>query len=391
MEKRVYFKNLNGLRFFAAFAVILHHLEQYKFWAKLPSNWGNVTVDAFGHKAVSFFFVLSGFLITYLLLEESKKTGTISIKDFYVRRILRIWPVYYLVIILCLFVIPFVFDLSYIGINTFDGKFTVKVILLFLILPNLLRVYSPSIAGGNQLWSIGVEEQFYIIWPLLVKSFIKRLPTFLFVFIAIKFLVTIALLAAAIYTRNLILSSGLQLWILFKVEQMAIGALGAWVLFTNKQKILAFFYHKLTWYASLLGMVLLLFVHTTYWLFSYLEAAIFFLVILNVSTNPAVKVSLEKPILNKLGNISYGIYMYHTICITICFYTLTYFEVDKTNFILFNILYYIGSIVLTIAVANFSYKYFEKFFLNLKERFMIVKSGTESISDPPLEKVVTKG
>jgi peptidoglycan/LPS O-acetylase OafA/YrhL len=390
MEKRVYFKNLNGLRFFAAFAVILHHLEQYKFWAKLPSHWGNVTVDAFGHKAVSFFFVLSGFLITYLLLEESKKTGTISIKDFYVRRILRIWPVYYLVIIICLFVIPFVFDLSYIGIRTFDEKFTVKVFLLFLILPNILRVYSPSIAGGNQLWSIGVEEQFYIIWPLLVKSFIKRLPTFLFIFIAIKFLVTVVLLSTAIYTQNLIVSAGLQLWILFKVEQMAIGALGAWVLFTNRQKILYFFYHKLTWYASLLGMVLLLFFHTTYWLYSYLEAVVFFLVILNVSTNPAVKVSLEKPILNKLGNISYGIYMYHTICITICLYTLTYFEIDKTNFILFNILYYIGSSLLTIAVANVSYKYFEKFFLNLKERFMIVKSGTANVSDSPLEKVITK-
>jgi peptidoglycan/LPS O-acetylase OafA/YrhL len=390
MEKRVYFKNLNGLRFFAAFAVILHHLEQYKFWAKIPSNWGNVTVDAFGHKAVSFFFVLSGFLITYLLLEESKKTGTISIKDFYVRRILRIWPVYYLVIILCLFVIPFVFDLSYIGINTFDEKFKVKVVLLFLILPNLLRVYSPSIAGGNQLWSIGVEEQFYIIWPLLVKSFLKRLPRFLIIFISIKFLVTAILLAAAIYTQNLVISAGLQLWILFKVEQMAIGALGAWVLFTNRQKILAFFYHKLTWYASLLGMILLLFFHTTYWLFSYFEAAIFFLVILNVSTNPAVKVSLEKPILNKLGNISYGIYMYHTICITICLYTLTYFEIEKTNLILFNILFYLGSSLLTIAVANVSYKYFEKVFLTLKEKFMIVKSGTENLSNPPLEKVVTK-
>lgn len=390
MEKRVYFKNLGGLRFFAAFAVILHHLEQYKFWAKMPSNWGNVTVDALGHKAVSFFFVLSGFLITYLLLEESKKTGTISIKDFYVRRILRIWPVYYLVIILCLFVIPFVFDLSYIGINTFDEKFTVKAILLFLILPNLLRVYSPNMAGGNQLWSIGVEEQFYIIWPLLVKSFIKRLPVFLFVFIAIKLLVTVALLSAATYTGNLVLGAAFQLWMLFKVEQMAIGALGAWVLFTNQQKILAFFYHKLTWYASLLGMILLLFVHTRHWLISFLEAAIFFLVILNVSTNPAVKISLEKPILNRLGNISYGIYMYHTICITICLYTLTYFGIDKTNFIVFNSLYYIGSIVLTITVANFSYEYFEKYFLNLKERFMIVKSGKERMSDPPLEKAITR-
>ncbi|HYF69227.1 MAG TPA: acyltransferase family protein, partial [Ohtaekwangia sp.] len=94
MEKRIYFKNLSALRFFAATAVILHHIEQYKFWAKIPNTWGDVTTDALGHKAVSFFFVLSGFLISYLLMEEQKKAGHISIKDFYIRRLLRIWPVY---------------------------------------------------------------------------------------------------------------------------------------------------------------------------------------------------------------------------------------------------------------------------------------------------------
>jgi peptidoglycan/LPS O-acetylase OafA/YrhL len=385
MEKRVYFQNLNGLRFFAAFAVILHHLEQYKYWAKLPSIWGNVTVDALGHKAVSFFFVLSGFLITYLLLEEDRKTHTISVKDFYVRRILRIWPVYYLVVIICLFIIPLVFDLSYLGIDHFNGKFPGKVVLMFLILPNLLRAYSPTIAGGNQLWSIGVEEQFYIMWPLLVKRFIRKVPQFLIGFIAIKFLVTVGLeVLIATKGAGLVLAAVYRIWILFKVEQMAIGALGAWALFTQQKKLLAFFYHPLTWYASLAGMATLLLFRIDSWLISYVEAAVFFLVILNVSTNTRIKVSLEKPILNKLGNISYGIYMYHAICITVCLYTLTFFGIEKSNFILFNILFYVGSIVLTLTVANFSYEYFEKFFLNLKERFMIVKSGKENFSEPHL-------
>ena len=117
MENRIYFRNLGALRFIAAVSVIFHHVEQYKFWAKIPNVWGNTTVDALGSKAVSFFFVLSGFLITYLLMEEQKKTGAISVKNFYIRRILRIWPVYYIVVIVCLFVLPFVFDFSYLDIT----------------------------------------------------------------------------------------------------------------------------------------------------------------------------------------------------------------------------------------------------------------------------------
>src|SRR5690606_41666502 len=106
MAERVYFKNLSALRFLAATAVVFHHVEQYKFWADIPNIWGNTTVDALGSKAVSFFFVLSGFLITYLLMAEKTKTGHISIKEFYVRRIPRMCPVHYLVGIACLFLVP---------------------------------------------------------------------------------------------------------------------------------------------------------------------------------------------------------------------------------------------------------------------------------------------
>lgn len=381
MEKRVYFKNLSGLRFIAAAAVIFHHVEQYKYWAKLPNAWGNATVDALGAKAVSFFFVLSGFLITYLLMEENRRTSTIRIKDFYVRRVLRIWPVYYLVIVLCLFVVPRVFDLSYLGTMLYDEEFLGKAILLFLVLPNVLRVYSPTLVGGNQLWSIGVEEQFYLIWPLLVRWFMPRLLPFLVIFIVIKLGITAGLLAAVETNDGLLLAAITRFWILLKVEQMAIGAIGAWILFHNRKKLLNMLYHRITLLISAAAVILLFTIPLHHWLINYVEAVVFLLIIINLSTNPEIKFSLENKALTKLGNISYGIYMYHTLCIVTCLYILTYFSVDQ-HYVLFNLLLYTGSVVLTITVAFFSYEYFEKFFLNLKERFMVVKSGKAQTRRP---------
>jgi peptidoglycan/LPS O-acetylase OafA/YrhL len=160
MEKRIYFKNLNALRFIAATLVIFHHVEQYKLWAKLPNIFGHPTIDALGHKAVSFFFVLSGFLITYLLMVENTQTGKIDVRNFYIRRILRIWPLYYFIVLLCLFVLPNIFDLSVLGSQIYTKHFPIVTSLLLLVLPNVVRLFQPGIVGGNQLWSIGVEEQF---------------------------------------------------------------------------------------------------------------------------------------------------------------------------------------------------------------------------------------
>ena len=92
------FPGLNSLRFMAAFLVLMHHSETIKSkhgivnfdWLGLFKNGGN---------AVTFFFVLSGFLITYLLLKERHKTATTSIKNFYLKRVLRIWPLYFLLVL----------------------------------------------------------------------------------------------------------------------------------------------------------------------------------------------------------------------------------------------------------------------------------------------------
>jgi peptidoglycan/LPS O-acetylase OafA/YrhL len=376
--ERVYFKNLNALRFFAALAVIFHHVEQYKFWARVPSAWGNTVIDALGQKAVSFFFVLSGFLITYLLLEENRQRDDISVRNFYVRRILRIWPVYYLVVFVCLVVLPNVIDLSFLGIDTYDSKFTLKAFFLLTVLPNILRVYSPSVAGGNQLWSIGVEEQFYIVWPLLIRFFIRRMISFLIAFVALKFVVTIVLHMIAEANGTVASLALYRFWVFLKVEQMAIGGIGAWILFARKEKVLRMVYSKPIWYVSIVAVIGLMTIPFQHLILSYVEAFIFLSVIMNLSTNPSIGISLEHPLLNRLGNISYGIYMYHAICITICIYVLTLVGLHKENFILFNVLLYSSSLVATLLTAFFSYEYFEKFFLSMKEKFMIVKSNKES-------------
>jgi peptidoglycan/LPS O-acetylase OafA/YrhL len=374
-DKRVYFRNLNGLRFFAAVAVIFHHVEQYKLWAKLPNLWGNTFIDSLGHKAVSFFFVLSGFLITYLLLEEDKKTKDIDIRNFYVRRILRIWPLYYLIVLTCIIFLPYFFQTLEMGGDHFARNFWLVSILLLLVLPNVVRTFVPNVVGGNQLWSIGVEEQFYLVWPFFVKKFIRVFFQFLVALIAFKIAVTIALELVTANVEHFALPKILRFWVLLQIEQMAIGAIGAWLLFTNKERILAAIYNTYIFYFSNAAIAALFVLPIHHWWINYAEAVVFAIVIMNLSTNPKIKFSLETPVLNTLGNISYGIYMYHTLCITICMFTLQHFGLHQGNYVWFNILLYATSILSTIIVSYWSYEWFEKRFLALKEKFVVVKSG----------------
>src|SRR5262245_16271974 len=106
LTDRIYFRNLNGLRFIAALLVIIHHIEQLKYIFGMPNNFSSSFVQIIGELGVILFFVLSGFLITYLLLEEEKRTDTIAVRNFYLRRILRIWPLYFLIVIIALAILP---------------------------------------------------------------------------------------------------------------------------------------------------------------------------------------------------------------------------------------------------------------------------------------------
>src|SRR6267378_8187081 len=92
----VYFPGLHGLRFFAAMMVVFSHIELMKDYHGYPNLYAsNLAVYESGRLGVTLFFVLSGFLISYLLLKEKEVSGSIAIRKFYGRRILRIWPLYF--------------------------------------------------------------------------------------------------------------------------------------------------------------------------------------------------------------------------------------------------------------------------------------------------------
>ena len=173
---------MDGLRAIAAFAVVFHHIEFYKYRDGISSlfdfRFTRFFIFHLGENGVFLFFVLSGFLITYLLFDEKDRFNKISLKKFYLRRLYRIWPLYYLVVCTSFFLLPLltnkmnVFSASpyYYSQVTNLSNYSIKSFLLFItFLPNVaLLVYDKFIVGCSQVWSVGIEEQFYIFWPVVV-------------------------------------------------------------------------------------------------------------------------------------------------------------------------------------------------------------------------------
>ena len=181
----IYFPNLNGVRFVAAMAVVIHHVVQFQqFFDPSFEIRGAASIDLMGPLGVVLFFVLSGFLITYLLLTEQATTGRIAVKEFYIRRVLRIWPLYYLIVLLGLVILPRIDFLAVpVLTDNISRHYALRVFLYVAFLPNVASALSP-IPFASQAWSVGVEEQFYLIWPNLLRWVRRPIPALLGVIVA---------------------------------------------------------------------------------------------------------------------------------------------------------------------------------------------------------------
>lgn len=379
MKKSIYFSGLNGLRFFAALFVFFHHVEQHKFLMNFQNWWGVPIIDNLGHQARIIFFVLSGFLITYLFLKEKEKTGKINWWKFQTRRALRLWPVYYLMVAVSFFILPKVIDIpafNEVLNDNFWKEFSVYVILF----PNLARLL-PPIMGAYQFWSVGVQEQFYWIWPLVVQFFSKRLIPFLIFFIALKvvgeFTIMRLIDGQVIGTEtHLRLSQALKMWQLLLFEQMAVGAAGAYLVFHAKERMLKYLYHPASIAIASALFMWLLFQEYHFVGYTVLQGSLALILILNISLNERFPLKLESPLYNYLGNLSFGMYAYHTAAIAIVISIVS----SNTNWvitnpILFNFTLYVGSFALTMSFAALSFKYLEGYFLRLKKKFRMVKNA----------------
>jgi peptidoglycan/LPS O-acetylase OafA/YrhL len=365
-KKTIFFENLDGLRAIAALAVIFYHMslwyafpnEKIYSYIKKLFSFGRVG----GSLGVTFFFILSGFLITFLLFIEQENNNKINILKFYMRRILRIWPLYYLTVLIGFLAYPKMFELSGDAYNETGNLF------LYLIFganfdPIYLQGSHNPILGVH--WSVAIEEQFYLIWPLLF-IFFSRTRSFLICLAAI--------IVLSEFFTNFVYSWPVKYYHLFSnIKYLAFGALIAAICYNKKELIIK----QISRIPKTLNITIyficlvLLFNRTQIniilpnhkFIFNILAMSFFGYVLIdqNFSTNSLFKIGKIKS-LSWLGKISYGLYLNHMIAISII---ISIFPKDETY--LFT--KFLLTIIITIVMSHLSHKYYESFFISLKNKF----------------------
>lgn len=292
--------------------VLWSHIELTLAELKYPS-FESFWLILLGDLGVALFFTLSGFLITFLLLSEKKETNHISIKKFYIRRILRIWPLYFLIITLGLFILPNISFLNTSESIKFDGNFYKKAVLFLLILPNIVVFFFGRVPFISQTWSIGVEEQFYLIWPWLIKK-LKWFLTFL-ILSYIMFLFYEAF-PSIIYLFahkliNVSMDQVIHFGQLFNFGAISIGSIGAFYYFNKNHYFLKTLHSNYVFILSLLALAIL-YCWSAYHIYYYMRdlfSFFFMIIIVYLATAPSPLINLNQKSLNYLGKISYGIYI----------------------------------------------------------------------------------
>lgn len=372
MKKKIFFENLDGLRFLCFLSVFLYHsfhtdiqeikdVFLYHFLKKELFGNGNI--------GVNFFFVLSGFLITYLLIEEKKLNGQVSIPKFWLRRILRIWPLFFFCVFFGFVVFPYIKQLmGQVSTETADPIFYFTFLNNFDFISKGL----PDSSVLGVLWSVAIEEQFYFLWPVIIFLFpLKKL------WIPFSIIIITSLIYRTIFNDPFLH----EYHTLSCIGDMTIGAVGAWLVIFNMrfQHIIIHLkrYYIIIFYLCFIVIFIfrdeLLLQNSTIRIFERLLIAIVILFIIleqTYSKNSVFKMSNFKSISN-LGKITYGLYCLHFIGILIILNLtkLFHFNTELWQIILIET---ILSLLLTIIISKFSFRFFETPFLKFKDRFSFI-------------------
>ncbi|MEO6252908.1 MAG: acyltransferase [Ferruginibacter sp.] len=369
-NKPIFFPGLNGLRALAALSVVVFHLTRdFAAFNLSPYIFGTLPDGspkgfAMAGYGVTIFFSLSGFLITYLLLAEKQKQE-INIKNFYFRRILRIWPLYYLYLVAVLIVIFY-----------FGFRFNGSVLLAYIffaanfpfILENIPHIAETTLPFLRHYWSLGVEEQYYLFWPWVVKKVKNRLTLFVISFIlvfnilkfAFHFLLPQSIIAACF---NVI-----------RFDCMLIGSLGAIFYFTKQPLFLKICSSKISQlFAWLIVLLLLLNVfHVASIIDHEIVSLVTVILIIGQITVKNRLINLDNRVCDFLGKISYGMYVIHPLIIFFAAKLLK--ETDLPPLLKYSLVYTFVTGA-TILISWISYEYFEKRFLRIKMRYTTVASS----------------
>ncbi|MBS1734975.1 MAG: acyltransferase [Bacteroidetes bacterium] len=368
-KERIFFPNLDGLRFFSFFSVFLFHIWLLFFDRfKVPGTTHKVVTFLFqnGEIGVNFFFVLSGFLITYLLIEEKRLTGRIHVINFYIRRILRIWPLFYLCILFGLVLYPLIKNL--IGGELYDVAHP-WTYFVFLNNFDFMRNGAPAII--SVLWSVAIEEQFYLCWPLILSLVPLRKYPYVFFIIILG-----SIIFRAFHIED---PRVLHFHTLAVIGDMALGGLLAYYIIFSKRfhNFIADMPRLSIGLLYLLALIIFLFRHQLFIgplvvVERLIIAIVFGLIILeqNFSAQSLFKMSSLKKVSN-LGIYTYGLYCLHVIALTFMEQLFRKVGFNMENPIILLVAGLLA-LVVCIILALISYHYFEKRFLKLKDRFAFI-------------------
>ena len=338
---------LDALRFFAFLSVFLFHACR----SFLPKRF-NIELYEPLSSGLLLFFLLSSFLITHLLLRELDTTGTVHVKGFYARRVLRIWPLY----------LSFLAGCYLLGLVLPHYHIETPRLLAFLFLSG--NWYVGARGWGTSpiypLWSISVEEQFYLIWPAVVMLGARFLKPAAFAITALS-LCCIALQCRYGASADKIWTNSLSQFLYF-----ALGTLAA-----------IYFAQRPIRKGMLRGVFSIALGVGSWWIieaFSHIKApglqprALPFVAgygALGISCIAVLYGFLALPEsffpnwLTYLGKISYGLYVFHKLCQFMVPHLGLRGAVSKT----------VASFLATVACASLSFQFLEKPFLKIKKRF----------------------
>lgn len=378
-KKVVFFENLDGLRFFAFLAVFLKHsfyteselIRENEIFHFVSNLW------RYGGLGVNFFFVLSGFLITYLLLQEKEINKNVNIKSFYVRRTLRIWPLYYATV--CFGFIVFPILKNYFGYLPNESANPINYIFFMANFDSIWHGL-PDSSILSVLWSVAVEEQFYLIWPWIF--YFLRNKQYPYIFIGI--------ILTSLFFRYYHINSDphiLKFHTLSVISDMALGGLCAYLSLFSIKFILFF---KRLKKSTIIGIYIVgfslitfnkdIFQHPLLQACQVIILSFFFAFIIleqNYSDHSFYKLKNFKTI-SWLGRLTYGLYCLHFIGILTA---TTLSKLIGTNQYVYGVMIFetLLALAITIFISWLSFNYFEKFFLKLKKKFSYISKGDQLV------------
>jgi len=362
-QRAFYLPQLDGLRFFAFFLVFLHHNVPTS--EKVVQHAGPIfqavlivfrDTTGFG---LSLFFLLSSYLISSLLLLERDATGKIDLRAFYVRRVLRIWPLYFI----------FLGAVSCVGIwLPAEHMSAARLATMCLLAGNWY-----SIAAGMgpfviaPLWSISVEEQFYAIWPGIFRIMPKRS----FVYFSIC-LGTVSLVSIFVFASYGVGSLNIWMNSLSEFVFFSVGALLAILINPNRKPD-----RRYSLLLTAAGLFLWLIadvlcgvrdvahhISPALLAFGYLLAAVgCALVLIGCLYFPAGSVPGW---LKYLGKISYGLYVFHALAMHLMRVSPAAWHLQLPG------IEFVVILSITVVLAALSYEAIEKPFLRMKRRFELI-------------------